>query len=39
LGRTAVQTLLNRAQSPEAPRVSVALHTRLIERQSVRDIR
>ena len=39
LGRTAVQTLLNRAQSADAPRISVALHTHLIERQSVRNIR
>jgi LacI family transcriptional regulator len=39
MGRTAVQTLLNRAQSADAPRISVALHTHLIERQSVRDIR
>jgi LacI family transcriptional regulator len=39
LGRTAVQTLINRVQSPDSPRVTVALRTRLIERQSVRDIR
>jgi LacI family transcriptional regulator len=38
MGRTAVQTLLNRAQAGDAPQISVALHTRLIERQSVRDI-
>ncbi len=39
LGRTAVQTLLNRVQSPESPRMTVELRPRLIERQSVRDIR
>ncbi|HTP09973.1 MAG TPA: LacI family DNA-binding transcriptional regulator [Anaerolineae bacterium] len=39
LGRTAVQTLINRVQGPDAPRVTVALGTRLIERQSVQDIR
>jgi LacI family transcriptional regulator len=39
LGRTAVQMLINRVQTPESPRVTVALRTRLIERQSVRDIR
>ncbi len=38
LGRTAVQTLINRVQLPDSPRVTVALRTRLIERQSVRDI-
>jgi LacI family transcriptional regulator len=39
LGRTAVQMLINRVQAPESPRVTVALSTHLIERQSVRDIR
>lgn len=39
LGRMAVQTLINRVQAPESPRVTVALRTRLIERESVRDIR
>lgn len=39
MGRTAVQTLLNRAQAPNAPRVTVALHTTLIARHSVRAIR
>jgi LacI family transcriptional regulator len=39
LGRTAVQTLINRVQAPDSPRVTVALRTRLIERQSVQDIR
>jgi LacI family transcriptional regulator, galactose operon repressor len=39
LGRTAVQTLINRVQTPLSPRVTVALGTRLIERQSVQDIR
>ena len=39
LGRTAVQTLINRVQAPDSPRVTVALRTRLIERQSVRNIR
>ena len=39
LGRTAVQTLINRVQTPESPRATVALRTRLIERQSVRDLR
>ncbi len=38
LGRTAVQTLITRVQTPELPRVTVALRTRLIERQSTRDI-
>jgi LacI family transcriptional regulator len=39
MGRMAVQVLLNRVQSPDLPRVTMALRTRLIERQSVRDIR
>jgi LacI family transcriptional regulator len=39
MGRMAVQLLLNRAHSPDLPRVTMALRTRLIERQSVRDIR
>ena len=39
LGRTAVQTLINRVQAPDSPRVTVALRTYLIERQSVQDIR
>jgi LacI family transcriptional regulator len=39
MGRMALQALLNRAQSPDSPRVTMALRTRLIERQSVRDIR
>jgi DNA-binding LacI/PurR family transcriptional regulator len=39
LGRIAVQTLINRVQSPDSPSIIVALRTRLIERQSVQDIR
>ena len=38
LGRTAVQTLINHVQAPESPRVTVALCTRLVERQSVQEI-
>ena len=38
LGRTAVQTLINRVRTPEMPRVTVALRARLVERQSTRDI-
>lgn len=39
MGRMAVQALINRTQSPDAPHATVALRTRLIERQSVRDMR
>ncbi|HZY42421.1 MAG TPA: substrate-binding domain-containing protein, partial [Anaerolineae bacterium] len=39
LGRLAVQTLLNRVQMPALPPTVTALRTRLIERQSVKDIR
>lgn len=39
LGRLAVQTLLNRVQMPTVPPTVTALRTRLIERQSVKDIR
>lgn len=38
MGRMAVQMLLQRAQHPELPPVVSALATRLVERQSVRDI-
>jgi len=39
LGRLAVQTLLNRVQMPTLPPTITSLRTRLIERQSVKDIR
>jgi DNA-binding LacI/PurR family transcriptional regulator len=39
LGRLAVQMLLNRVQMPTLPPTVTALRTRLIERQSVKNIR
>jgi LacI family transcriptional regulator len=39
LGRLAVQLIINRAENPNLGRVTMHLHTSLIERQSVRDIR
>jgi len=38
MGRMAVQLLVNRAENPDQGYVSMRVHTRLVERQSVRDL-
>jgi DNA-binding LacI/PurR family transcriptional regulator len=38
MGRLAVQLMINRAENPEQGYVSMRVHTRLIERQSVRAL-
>jgi LacI family transcriptional regulator len=39
MGRLSVQLLLSRAENPDQAAVTLYLHTNLIERQSVRDLR
>jgi LacI family transcriptional regulator len=39
MGRLAVQLLINRAENPDQGTVSMRVHTRLVERQSVLDLR
>lgn len=39
MGRLAVQLIINRAENPDQGTVSMRVHTRLVERLSVRDLR
>ena len=39
MGRLAVQLMINRAENPDQGHVTMRLHTTLVERQSVRDLR
>ena len=39
LGRLAVQLIISRAENPSQGRVTMRVHTKLVERNSVRDIR
>lgn len=38
MGRLAVQLMINRAENPDQGYVTMHLHTRIVERQSVRDL-